>query len=142
MPIRYSAPILLICRSLSIHFDIPRGVCNTQNFVPCKFTDILTCRRKMNEKILDKNIIFYYSDPTNVEKIIMLSLSHNFPLWFSKFYWLHHIWWDFNGMGQCVEYFLFIFSCRFRCYCVSFVFRIIFYAFLLSPYPCFVFLLS
>lgn len=63
-------------------------------------------KRKKNQ--LHKNIIFYYSDPTNVEKIIMLSLSHNFPLWVSKFYWLHHIWWDFNGMGQCVEYFLFV----------------------------------
>lgn len=108
--IRYSAPILLICRSLSIHFAIPRRFCIIQNFLPCKFADTLTCRSKMKEKKYStKNIIFYYSDPTNVEKIIMLSLSHNFPLWFSKFYWLHHIWWDFNGMGQCVEYFVHFF---------------------------------
>lgn len=126
MPIRYSAPILLICRSLNIHFDIPRRVCIIQNSVPCKFADTLTCRSKLNEKMLHKNIIFYYSDPTNVEKIIMLSLSHNFPLWFSKFYWLHHIWWNFNGMGQCVEFFLFIFLSFTMFYCVIHQFSALF----------------
>lgn len=44
------------------------------------------CRRKKWTKkkkhsAQKKNIIFYYSDPTNVEKIIMLSLSHTIFLY-------------------------------------------------------------
>lgn len=119
-------PICFFFRSHSTHLSFSQhsvwysqeGLHHTKfcSLQICRYTHIYRNKMKENKKYSTKNIIFYYSDPTNVEKIIMLSLSHNFPLWFSKFYWLHHIWWDFNGMGQCVEYFVTIFFLPFSLY--------------------------
>lgn len=131
MPIRYSASILLICRSLNIHFDIPRRVQIIQNFCSLqiyRYTLKYMSQDEMKAKknTPQKNIIFYYSDPTNVEKIIMLSLSHTIFLYgFPNF--IDCITFDDILMEWVIVsnvfFFLSIFlsPCRFRCFIVLFI---------------------